>query len=629
MASLPYFTYTETFLDGSICQAWSTGRGRYNTGQPETDEERPCFIVKKDRLRASLKISISSNKLFNLLQPVANRLLENDSVFDLDEVLALYPAFQSLAEKNSHRRASTSVAELRLLVYDFLGDRAVFASFDLGELAGKLSLTPQHLRDMQFLTTQWDLEFLASISSETRGDSRFPPPREIIPESTRLQLQAAIRTGQNSSVAHALEGLDALVDSHTLSIAVKQGVFEIVQTLLDHGAVIDLDTSNEGNDIVSPLATAVSLGSVDLVGTLLDYGADTNDPKFVDVLGRAARYSHLYVVHYLCGRCGDLNYFYAVSFAAMSGSLDVVEYLCDRVLEMGGDFDDAYWFLRIAGIYGHQDIVAYLQDFLSKENFLEVVIKAGNVEGVRQFLDRQPGFLGTSGWDQGLDPPLNPGDVEPGELSFAACVGDTEIMQLLLDRGFHLRTQTYSSDALEFACRLGNISIAKMLASHGAAMGLDEKEFLLARWENFSPWVLAQPVFPDVLEKASTRRVQARLRSLAVFAAAQESDMSEAYMIRLRLRRALKKAHLKFLDKSCHKEASDSFALFGQKSSRFWNVWVQGTSTIRGIMRNIPPSTLDDIVSCLLVAEAMATCRVQTGPDQAEQTDTGLWDMNE
>jgi hypothetical protein len=84
-----------------------------------------------------------------------------------------------------------------------------------------------------------------------------------------------------------------------------------------------------------------------------------------------------------------------------------------------------------------------------------------------------------------------------------------------------------------------------------------------------------------------------------------------------RLRQAFAKAHRRLVTGSIEPLASDSFLSFGLVF-RFGTAWTKGLSAIRKLVDKEAPTSFDQVIGCLMVADAMRVT-VKLGEAPAEQ----------
>ena len=84
-----------------------------------------------------------------------------------------------------------------------------------------------------------------------------------------------------------------------------------------------------------------------------------------------------------------------------------------------------------------------------------------------------------------------------------------------------------------------------------------------------------------------------------------------------RVRQAFAKAHWRLMTGSIEPLASDSFLSFGSYF-RFETAWTKGLSLIRKLVDEEAPTSFDEVIGCLMVADAMRVT-VKLGEAPAEQ----------
>jgi hypothetical protein len=179
----------------------------------------------------------------------------------------------------------------------------------------------------------------------------------------------------------------------------------------------------------------------------------------------------------------------------------------------------------------------------------------------------------------------------------------------------------------------GHINVVDYLVRHGANVNGD--------WNNYWFWIHDKPPLSLAAENGHVDVVDYLVRqgakvnengslgkemllslaarkghvNLAFFLVCQDDRLHcprgtaiqsrERHKIGLYLLARLSKLRQRLIDESDSHSASVDFALFGEQLGTRASIWKDGTRVMRNLTNGHLPSELPDIISCLLVADAM------------------------
>jgi ankyrin repeat protein len=421
------------------------------------------------------------------------------------------------------------------------------------------------------------------------------PNQESAPGILRSPLSVATKEG-NIEIVQLLLDCGANPNGHErdsnspLVIAIKGGRNEIAFKLLEHGADPNresLNTTDEWDlyllrrteNLQSPLSVATKGGNIEIVRLLLDCGVnpngherDSNSPLVIAIKG-----GHNKIALQLLERKANPNGHERDSnsplvIAIKGGHNEVALQLLERKANPNGHERDPDSPLAIAIKGGHNEIVLQLLERKANPNAigleigspLKAAVRRGNHELVRYLLqcgaDPNQGSPNDTTGEWGLYPLWGTEDLR-SPLSVATKRGDTEIVQLLLEYGANPNGHDGNpSFPLAIAESAGHSAIKEVLLRYGAS--LDD----------------------------------------SIVIAIKQKESKRAYQ---RLHELFLKEHLRFFASSRENSASSSFLAIGNKLQDHRKMWKRGIHTLRQILSNDTPQTLEEAVSFLHIVSAM------------------------
>jgi ankyrin repeat protein/mono/diheme cytochrome c family protein len=291
---------------------------------------------------------------------------------------------------------------------------------------------------------------------------------------------------------------------HVLFQAIRRGDTELLATLLRQGTPVNLRTA----DGTTPLMYAAVRGSADSVKLLLEHGADpnaANDAKVTALLWSAG---DLHKVRLLVNRGANLNVrselgntplivaaahadstavvefmlshgadlkaknkrgYTALHSAVGAGNPKTVKLLAAKGAKVDADDDTSRSDLAIAADRGSMELVEFLLEHgadpnagNSRRHSLNAALLAQKPEIARLLIKHNARF----------DRQLSPGKVPSILLAAYNEVGDTSIVQLMIDKGVDLdAANQYDETALTWARKRGSQRLIDLLVNAGAAEG--------------------------------------------------------------------------------------------------------------------------------------------------------------
>jgi ankyrin repeat protein len=363
---------------------------------------------------------------------------------------------------------------------------------------------------------------------------------------------------------------DSGVASKALRLAVENSHPDVVDYLVDRGVAIDLGL----NDYMT-LRQAAENGRLDVVhcwvrcGADINFGIDIDTPGFVmDGVSCAGGSEYLLSIAtavYGCtafsDRLGPLSVkMTGISYqshatplfaAASHGHLAVADYLVRHGAKIEGNGDRSP--LLAAAENGHIAVADYL---------------ARHGAGIEGSGYRRPLFA-------------------------AADNGHLDVVDYLVLRGAKVDGGPhFRHTPLEAAASNGHVPIADYLARRGAK--IDDKIMLLAATRN------GHVLVADYLEGRSVKIDGEVVRRPSPMPVRDQGGPKT----RLRLLASILKSHQKLMRASIGSSSID-FTLFGEELGTWRSVWKKGMCVMKDFLDGRLPSQLLDIISCLLVADAM------------------------
>ncbi|KAF7328224.1 Pfs, NACHT and ankyrin domain protein [Mycena venus] len=267
----------------------------------------------------------------------------------------------------------------------------------------------------------------------------------------------------------------------------KQGDFEMVRLLLEHGADVNAQRGEHGN----ALYAACWKGHIEIVHLLLQHGAEVNVKGKEDdnALYAATSKGHIETVRLLLEHGAEVNaqggkYGNALQAASSEGDVDIMHLLLKHGAVMnaqGGEYGNA---LQAASLGGDVGIVRLLLEHGAEVNAqggkygnaLQAASLGGDVKLVRLLLEHGAEI-----------------NAQGGKYSSALQAASSEwhgkIVQLLLEHGAEVNTQGGKyGNALQAASLGGDVNILRLLLEHGTEVNAQGGEYGNALQAASSTW---------------------------------------------------------------------------------------------------------------------------------------------
>lgn len=320
------------------------------------------------------------------------------------------------------------------------------------------------------------------------------------------------------------------------------------------------------------LYLAADNGCLSLVQYLISRGANVN----AKWRRRKAWYCFPLTMSYFMKGFEDLA---LIGVATKKGHLDIVKYL----LNHGAILDEAHeeGLLCIATKTGDFALVRHLINFgttidTGRHNtLLLLAAKYGHLEIVK--------YLVTMGID------VNGDLIDPITIALIQSSGFFRSLDCYRDiLSLRELPDIPHSMSLYIAAENGHFDVFKYLLDHGAHMNPYDDSILCVSWEN------GHHRITDYLVSHGHNH-----SGIAAIIA------RERYQLGRRLLAKLQKSHQRLTDESCSESVSVDFASFAARLGTCESLWKKGIAVIRNFTDGHLPSELMDVVSCLLVANAM------------------------
>ncbi|KAK6718981.1 hypothetical protein SNK05_002120 [Fusarium graminearum] len=296
----PYMGYTETFENGHIYRAVSSGSGRFVAAGPQSNLPSMSFVVEKERASNMITIKFRSRDLKQVIcQVLGHKIVPPlQLALSIDQVLQHYDSLRaeldSLADNHPY---DDTTKEMHLLVDDLLLERSLYDGSNMGRLRQQGVVTPTLLRDIHQRNMDLgvnDLEECFQLGEISEEDSN-----EFL-ETQNAQIGKFARTGNLDLLSGFCEPLlrsndiRIIYDAGLLSQILDRGFFDIYVYILD---LVERTRSMEGDmpnpdypDITyDPLCVAIRLGHCPAVRALICNKLDTFEGRIEDAVGHSDR----------------------------------------------------------------------------------------------------------------------------------------------------------------------------------------------------------------------------------------------------------------------------------------------------------------------------------------------------
>ena len=485
---------------------------------------------------------------------------------NLNDVLQAYESLSGLLTwmKTLHSDDPwhAHLPEIKLLASDFLLDGDMFEMFGFENLYEMGLLNPRHWQDMQRSATLRQLDDIerAVGFDDDLGDPHLVQVRkDLLSKEVLAELQLAMTEGNLITVRRLLAGNEGRVDDHTLDLSLQLDQLDIFWSLLKHGAHIVNQSIYPRS---RPLYTAAKRGHMQAVHALLERGAPINNVRGSTPLTGAAAGGHLHIVqslHQLGAKVNGNKYKRPIVAAAARGHLDVVQYL----IEAGANVDATCLngsALSVATREGHDQIVTYLLDRKASRNPPK----------------RRYSFPDVPLYLESFELPEPSFTFHPAPVSKEDSKEAFELSEVFRLPEVFLLPEPFFIDSLPF---------------HPAPVSKEDSKEAFELPEVFR---LPEPSFTFHPAPVS-----------------KEDSKLDQQILAYQLRRAFKKLCRRIFDTGRRKRSSQDFAIFASNYGNPGSKFRKGMRAIRQLIEKRIPENLDQIICCLMLADAMRMAKLR------------------
>lgn len=419
-------------------------------------------------------------------------------------------------------------------------------------------------------------------------------------------------------------------------VAESDGDFMHIQPVLPHGITINSTEADAGANLLA----AARDGRVDLATILLDQGANVNftAPSGDTPVSMAARNGHYGVTRLLLQRGANVDgsgrdSCVPLIAAAEMGHSEIAILLLDHGATLESDTAVAKSLLVSAAKYGDTDLV---QNLLQRDININCVAREGDStdRGLHSFMLKSAeyrsllpaaikgGHLKTVQLllECGAEPNGHEFDFY-SPLAIAINGGHNEIALQLLERKANPNTFRPRNDTpLKAAVERGDYELVRRLLQCGADPNQESPNNTTCEWDFYPGWRTKDLQSPlSVAAKGGNIEIIQLLLEYganpnghehdsdsplddSIVIAIKQKESKRAYQ---RLHEVFLKEHLRFFTSSRENSASSSFLAIGNKLEDHRKMWKRGIHTLRQILSNDTPQTLEEAVSFLHIVSAM------------------------
>jgi ankyrin repeat protein len=547
----------------------------------------------------TFSVRILNPSLKWLLAQAQNTVTENlylPECYSMDTLFRGYPAYKRLLSKLiSERGYDNSVTVLRLFVQDFLLDKDVCKSFEFEALHKLGVLSTSHWQDMQSWSAKRDVDELEDIveSKFDDQDAQWDRPRTFDELADDEKLWNASKEGRIDDVRLYLSQRSRLVDAECLTTALQCGHSDIFWLLFYFGAAINGDPRRW---MAGPIYAAARHGHLDALKSMVRQSKPKDPP---------------WCISRLPGLCLE-----PLKGAVKGGHKGIVRYFMSLGVDITGGRSVSV--MVCAARAGRLDMIKWLERRNAKlqKPLLLAAVQRSHLPVTKYLLQRG----------------IKPDNERYSELNYAIHNDDMEMFHLLLEhtRFPHNHWRYCKSDPILSAIKLDRIEmVAPMLQRHGplslnyqwclstSAKSLEIRK-IISGTGTYDPVVtlraLPSPWPVDFSDKCPLAQgIKARERA------------RERLTMRQRLREAFYKSHDDFRSKCNSVGASYDLSRFGNAMSTARKVWKTGFQSLRRLLNNQLPPSVQEVFGCIQVSLAMRSTLDDLGEAKKPEAQNEFW----
>jgi hypothetical protein len=296
----PYMGYTETFENGHIYRAVSSGSGRFVAVGSQSTLPFLSFAVEKERASNTITIKFRSRDLKQVICQVLGYKIVPPLQLTLciGQVLQHYDGLRAELDSLVHCNPYGDISrEMRLLVDDLLLERSLYDGFNMVRLRQQGIITPALLRDIH--QRNMDLGVNDLEECFRLGETSEEEVEEYL-ETQNAQIDKFARTGNLDLLSGFCEPLlrsndiKVVYDSGLLCQILDKGFLDIYVYILDlveRTRSMDGDMPNPDHSDITydPLCVAIRLGHCPAVRALILNKRDNFEGCIEDAPGHSGR----------------------------------------------------------------------------------------------------------------------------------------------------------------------------------------------------------------------------------------------------------------------------------------------------------------------------------------------------